>query len=198
MVSIIISVLIAAQTPSTGGEDMLNKMAQRYSSAQGIQWTMQSRIYQPVFDEVDISPVQFIFNPPDTFYFKSNTEEVVGIADTVWLLSVKNRQIQKRITEPFLMPTDFIINWNQRYTLKDFLAQDDGSQFNLEGKGGVTPSKVRLTLNKNNHIKEIYYKDVSDNDVTLTISKERLKRSTDINLIYLHIPQGYKLIDLTE
>ncbi len=198
MLAYILSLLIASQISVSKGEEILNQMANRYKAVSGIQWTMQSRIYQPVFDDTQNSSIQFMFNSPDTFYYKSDSEEVVGIADTIWVLSRKNKQIQKKLTESYLMPTDFIIKWNQHYTLNDYRAKDDTKQFDLVGNEGVSPANVKLTLDKNNRIKEIYYKDISDNDVTLTVTKETLKRSKKINLFFINIPQGYKLIDLIE
>jgi outer membrane lipoprotein-sorting protein len=198
MLSYILTILIASQISVSKGEDILNQMANRYKAVSGIQWTMQSRLYQPIFDDTQNSPVLFTFNAPDTFYYKSDNEEVLGIADTIWVLSRKNKQIQKKLTESYLMPTDFIIKWKQHYTLKDYQTKSDVTVFGLLGNEGVSPANVKLTLDKNNRIKEIYYKDISDNDVTLTITKETLKRSQKINLFFINIPKGYKLIDLIE
>lgn len=194
----LISLLLVSQASAPDGEGILNQMAGRYAAANGIQWTIQSRTYSRIFEESTVTRIQFYFNRPDTFYYKGESEEVIGIADTIWTLSKQHKQIQKRIAESYLTPTDFVTKWNERYILKGYMTKGDRAVFELAGKENVSPANVKLTLDKLGRIIEIFYKDVSGDDVTLSIFKERLRRSSKIDLFYLHIPQGYKLIDLVE
>jgi hypothetical protein len=198
MVSLILAALIASQTSLTEGEEILNQMANRYSAAGGIQWAIQSQTYSQIFEETTSTSLQFYFNPSDTFYYTGDSEQVLGIADTIWILSKVHRQIQKKLNESYMMPTDFIITWDQRYTLENYEIKDNLTVFDLAGKDDVTPPNVQLAVDRENQIKEISYKDISGDDVTLTITEEKLKRYPKINLFYLHIPKGYKLIDLIE
>jgi outer membrane lipoprotein-sorting protein len=198
MISLMLSVLIASQTSGADGGEILNQMANRYSSANGIQWTIQSQTYSQIFEETTSAALQFYFNPPDTFYYAGDSEQVLGIADTIWILSRVHKQVQKKLNDSYLMPTDFIITWDQRYALDNYAAKGDLTVFDLSGKGDVSPANVKLAIDKQNRIREISYKDISDDDITLTIAKEKLKRYSGIDLFYLHIPKGYKLIDLIE
>jgi len=113
MTAFILTLLVAA---TTTGADLLNRMAERYSQASGFQWTLQSEVYSSVFEETETTPVEFAFNSPDTFYFKSEHEEVIGIADTVWIMSKRHKQIQKKISTAYIMPSDLIIGWSDRYS----------------------------------------------------------------------------------
>jgi hypothetical protein len=193
-----IKFLILSLIISNPGESVLNKMADKYAAAPGIQWSMESKVFSPVFDETETTPVEFAFNAPDTFYFKSNQEEVLGIADTVWVMSKRHKQIQKKLSAAYVMPSDIIIGWSERYDLDDYSSKNDLNMFVLTGKDGVSPSDVRLTTKVNNHLNSIFYKDSVGNDVTLTVKKEKLARSADINFFFKNIPKGYKLIDLTD
>jgi hypothetical protein len=188
-------VFLIATSP---GEATLAKTASRYSAAPAIQWTMESKVYSSVFEETETTPVEFIFNSPDTFYFKSSQEEVLGIADTIWVMSKRHKQIQKKLSTSYVMPSDIIIGWSDRYDLDDYTVKNDLNVFILTGKEGISPSDVRLTTKRNNHLNSIYYKDSLGNDVTLTVKKEKLERSSSITLFYANIPKGFKLIDLTE
>ena len=190
---ILISLLI-----SVPGETALNKMADRYASAPAIQWSMESKVYSSVFDETEVTPVEFTFNAPDTFYFKSDQEEVLGIADTIWVMSKRHKQIQKKLSSAYVMPSDLIIGWQERYDLDDYSSKGELHEFILTGKEDVNPRDVRLTTKMNNHLNSIYYKDSVGNDVTLTVKKEKLARATNINFFFKNIPKGYKLIDLTD
>jgi hypothetical protein len=198
MLPLILSLLIASQTSLSKGEELLNKMADRFSHAEGIIWVIESQTYSPVFEDTTKETIGFTFNPPDTFCYASDSEQVVGVADTIWVLSKKHKQIQKKLAESFLKPTDFFIGWKDRYILKDYHKNGDMGLVHLEGKEGVTPSDVRLKLEMDGQIYQIFYKDISGDEVTLRIAKQRLVRSPKINLFYEHIPKGYKLVDLTE
>jgi hypothetical protein len=193
-----IYLLIVSLIALSPGETALNKMADRYAAAPAIQWSMESKVISTVFDETETTPVEFIFNAPDTFYFKSGQEEVLGVADTIWVMSKRHKQIQKKLSSAYVMPSDLIIGWSERYQLDDFSVENNMNVFILTGNEGVSPKDVRLTTGQNNHLNSIYYKDSVGNDVTLTVKKEKLTRSHDINLFYKNIPQGYKLIDLTD
>jgi hypothetical protein len=194
MIQFLLTLLIA----TSPGESSLAKTADRYAAAPAIQWSMESKVYSPVFEETETTPVEFIFNSPDTFYFKSSQEEVLGIADTIWVMSKTHKQIQKKLSSSYVMPTDIIIGWSDRYDLDDYNVRGDLYEYILTGKDGVSPADVRLTTKRNNHLNSIYYKDSVGNDVTLTIKKEKLERSQSISLFYNNIPKGFKLIDLTD
>jgi hypothetical protein len=183
---------------SLPGEDMLNQMAARYSKAPGIQWSMTSEVYSPSFNETEITQVEFTMNPPDTFYFKNGQEEILGIADTIWVMSMKHQQVQKKLSDSYLTPSDLILKWNARYNLENYETKGGTSEFDLVGHEGITPSNVNLTIDRNKKIKSIYYKDTTDNEVTLTIKREKLTRSKNINPLNIKVPKGFKLIDLTE
>jgi outer membrane lipoprotein-sorting protein len=193
-----IQILLISLIATSPGEAALAKMADRYAAAPAIQWSMESKVYSPVFEETETTPVEFIFNSPDTFYFKSNQEEVLGIADTIWVMSKRHKQIQKKISSAYVMPSDLIIGWSDRYDLDDYTTKEDLNLFILTGKEGVSPADVRLTTKRNNHLNSIFYKDSVGNDVTLTVKSEKLVRSQNINLFYKNIPKGFKLIDLTD
>jgi hypothetical protein len=180
------------------GVDLLSKTADRYAKAGGIQWSMESVTHSTVFDETQTTFVQFAFNAPDTFYYKSDQEEVIGIADTVWVMSKKHQQIQKRLAESYTSPIDLIIKWNSRYSLDSFKQEKDGAHFKLTSHEGITPAQVEIISDKNNRLKKLSYKDAAENDVSLSIKKERIGRSQGINFFYKNIPKDYKLIDLTE
>lgn len=195
MIAALILNLLLTGSP---GSELLDRMADRYSHADGIQWTMQSTVFSPVFREAENTLVEFYFNPPDTFYFESDKEEIIGVADTIWILSQRHRQIQKKLMEGFVMPARLIIDWDARYNLESLTKKDGYNEFQLKAHEGITPPDIALRIDKNDKIKSLYYKDSSGNDVTLTIKKEKLLRSKSINFFYVNIPSGYKLIDLTE
>jgi len=198
MLPILIPLALLNLTADPHGDELLSKMAQRYSAAEGIQWTMQSSVHSPAFDETETTPVEFTFNAPDTFYFKSPQEEVLGIADTIWVMSKRHKQIQKKLTEAYVMPADLIINWHDRYEIEGYAVQKTGNEFELAGHEGVMPSALRLTVGKDDRIQKIYYKDSSGNDVTLKIKSEKLVRAPRLNLFHHKVPKGYRIIDLTE
>jgi len=190
--------LLATLLVISQGEEMLNRMADRYSRAGGIQWNMQSEVHSQVFDETEKTPMHFLFNPPDTFYFKSEQEEIIGIADTLWVLSKRHQQIQKKTTSAYVMPSELITKWAERYELEEYSEKKGIIDFHLIGKEGTSPSRLKITADKEFRVKRIFYKDSSGDDVTLTVKKENLERTGDLNLFYVNIPKGYKLIDLTE
>jgi len=193
--NIIFALLFLINTP---GDDLLNKTANRYARADGIQWSMESVVYSPVFEETETTPVQFNFNSPDTFYFKSPNEEVLGIADTVWVLSKKHKQIQKKLSDSYTSPIDLIVKWNSRYDLQSYRKDKDGASFNLVGHEGISPREVMIVTGKKGQLKKISYKDSSDNNVTMNVKKERLARSLSIDYFYNDVPKDYRLIDMTE
>lgn len=194
MIALILTMLLV----TSPGEDILYKMTSHYSKADGIQWTMKSASYSPVFNETENTTVEFYYNPPDTFYFKGPNEETIGIADTVWTLSKKHHQIQKQLSEDNPMPTDYILNWKARYDLVGDSASTNGMVFNLKAHEGVTPTQIVLKIDKINRLKSLFYQDFSGNDVTLTVTREKLVRTKNISLFYQNIPSGFKLIDLTQ
>jgi hypothetical protein len=195
MIPIFLLAMLMATLP---GEEMLNRIAGRYSAAAGIQWSLQSDVHSSVFDETESTPMQFNFNPPDTFYFRSDQEEIIGIADTLWVLSKRHKQIQKRMTGAYVVPSELITNWSSRYELREYLEKRETISIELDGKPGVSPSHIRITAGKNFRIRKIFYRDSSGDDVTLTVKKERLSRSGNSNLFFNDVPEGYRLIDLTQ
>ena len=192
MIALILIMLLV----TSPGEDILDKVTSHYSKASGIQWTMKSASYSPIFNETENTTVEFYYNPPDTFYFKGLNEETIGIADTIWTMSRKHHQIQKRLSEDNPMPTDYILNWKARYDLVGNTASEKGMEFDLKAHEGVIPPEIKFAIDKYNHLKSLYYKDASGNDVKLTVTKEKLARTKNLGLFYQNIPSGFKLIDL--
>ena len=193
-----IALMLASLLAVTPNANVLDRATSNYSKAAGIQWTMKSATYSPIFDETENSSAEFDYNPPDTFYFMSGDEETIGIADTVWTLSKKHHQIQKRLSGDFPMPTDYVLNWKARYDLVGDTSLTDAREFVLKAHKGVTPLQIKLRIDKNNSLKSLYYQDASGNDVTLSIIKERLARIKNIKLFYQNVHTGFKLIDLTQ
>ena len=95
---------------------------------------MQSEVHSQVFDETETTPMRFLFNPPDTFYFKSEQEEIIGIADTLWVLSKRHKQIQKKTTGAYVMPSELITKWAERYELEEYSEKKGIIDFHLIGK----------------------------------------------------------------
>src|SRR4030067_25861 len=153
---------------------------------------MQSSVHSPAFDETETTPVEFAFNTPDTFYFKSPQEEILGIADTIWVMSKRHKQIQKKMTEAYVMPADLIINWHERYDIEGYSVKKGVNEFELAGHDGVRPTALRLTVSKDDRIQKIYYEDSSGNDVTLKIKSEKLLRAPRLNLFHQRVPKGYR------
>jgi outer membrane lipoprotein-sorting protein len=197
MITLILAVAYLT-TADPHGEELLNQMTSRYSAADGIHWTIQSEVYSSVFDETESTPVEFTFNSPDTFFFKSPQEEILGIADTIWVMSKRHKQIQKKLTEAYVMPADLIINWRERYDLEGYSVKNERNEFQLAGREGIKPPALKLTTGTDGKIQRIFYKDSSGNDVTLKIKGEELLRAPKLKLFHMKIPKGYKLIDLTE
>ncbi len=193
--SFFLALIVFINSPDSTAFD---KIARLYSSASGISWTIQSITNSTVFEESDTSEVIFKFNPPDTIYMKSEVEEIIGIGDTLWTMSKKNKQIQKKLMGDFVMPSDLIIGWDRQYELAKVTANDGTREFQLMGKKGVFPSEVRIVANPENKIVKILYKNSAGDDVTLTVKKEKLKHSNDISYFYKNIPPGYKFLDIIE
>lgn len=194
MVTLIV-VAIIALNPSP---NLLNQTTERYSRAVGFQWVMESTVKSPAFDETETTPVEFIYGSPDTFYYKSANEEVIGVADTVWIMSKKHHQIQKKLMEEYTNPADFIFKWNKRYDLIGSSESKNEVEFNLKGHNGINPPDLKLTIDNKARLRKLSYTDSSGNDVVLVIKNERLLRAKKINVFYENPPSGYKLIDLTE
>jgi hypothetical protein len=190
--------LLAMLIGTLPGEEMLSRIAGRYSAAVGIQWSLQSDVHSSIFDETESTPMQFNFNPPDTFYFRSDQEEIIGIADTLWVLSKRHKQIQKRMTGAYVVPSELVTDWSSRYELQEYSEKRETISFELDGKPGVSPTHIRITADRDFRVKKIFYRDSSGDDVTLTVKKERLSRSGNLNLFYDDVPKGYRLIDLTQ
>ena len=142
--------------------------------------------------------LEYLYSPPDTFSLVGDNEKIIGFGDTLWVMSARHKQVHKKNTTGISMPAEFILSWKENYDLDGF--SKDGSQttFFLLGKEGVTPSDLRLTIDKKKRIKTIVYYDTKGDLVTLSIEGEKLKRPPKYDLFYLHIPDDYDFIDLTE
>jgi len=176
----------------------LQKATNRYASAPGIQWEITSIIHSDIFEESDTSKINLIYNPADSFYMKSDSETLIGLGDTLWIISDKHKQVQKRILTDYARPIDFIMNWNSNYDIDSAIVRGDNRQFYLTGRPGATPSNVVLFTNKNGKLRRITYKDSAGSLINLIIEKEKLRNYSKTNIFELKSPPGYKQIDLTE
>jgi hypothetical protein len=113
-------------------------------------------------------------------------------------MSKQHHQIQKKTMQGNYAPSDFVLNWNRGYDIERYVEKNDVREFALKAHEGVKPTGLVLTVDRRNRIKRLSYKDSSGDDVALTIKREKLKRSSGINLFYQYTPRGYKLIDLTD
>jgi len=189
-------ILLAALTGLTG-EQALNDISDRYREADGIQWQMRSIVFSEVFEDAETTFVDFSFAPPDTFALMGDNEKIIGIADTIWVLSERHKQIQKKLVDGSAMPSDYVINWNENYDMDSYVKEGSDSVFKLKGKEGVKPAALGLTVNNKKRIKSISYPDSKGDKVTISVLREKLNRPKIDNLFYLNIPDGYDFIDLT-
>jgi outer membrane lipoprotein-sorting protein len=179
-------------------EKFLGDISEKYASAEGIQWEVQSVVYSDVFEEAETTLVKFAYSPPDTISVTSKQEKILGIGDTLWVMSVRHRQVQKKSMAGYLSPFEFILNWNESYDLDGYTTDGQTRKFRLAGKEGVIPDRLVVSADPDNRIRSIVYVDSKGDEVTLTILKEKLSRPTKIDLFFRHIPDDYDLIDLTE
>ena len=179
-------------------EKILSDISQRYATAEGIQWEVQSVVYSDIFEEAETTMVKFAFAPPDTISVTDKQEKIVGIGDTLWVLSVRHRQVQKKSMAGYTSPFEFILNWSDSYDLDGYTTDGRTRRFKLVGKEDVIPDKLVVSADQNDRIRSIVYVDSKGDEVTLTILKEKLKRPGKIDLFYQNIPDDYDLIDLTE
>ncbi len=190
--------LIIAALINSSSDDLLTDTSEKYLSAEGIQWQIQSVVYSEIFDEADTAILEYFYSPPDTFSLIGDDEKIIGLGDTLWVMSARHKQLHKKNMTGIAMPADFILSWKENYDLDGF--SKDGSQttFFLLGKEGVKPSNLRLTIDKKKRIKTIEYTDSKGDLVTLSITGEKLKRPRKYHLFFLNIPDDYDFIDLTE
>jgi len=183
---------------STNGEGLLDETSVRYSAAEGIQWKIESVVYSDIFEEADTTELEFAYSEPDTFSLIGTKEKLIGIADTLWVLSERHRQIQKKPFDSGSMPASFILGWKNDYDMESYKTDGSETAFELTGKEGVVPSALTVKIDRKLRIKSIIYTDTKGDQVTLSIKGEKLKRPGEFELFYLSIPAGYDLIDLTE
>ncbi len=194
MTSFLITLLLLAGPSDI---EFLEKVSDRYSSSEGIQWDIESVIYSEIFEEYDTTQIKFSYFPPDTFLITSKTEKIAGIEDTVWVLSQRHRQIQKKLTDGSIMPYNFILNWSDNYDLKRYY-KGDYSIFELKSKGVVLPDSLLLMTDSKNRIVKVKYQDSKGDDVTMLFKKEKLKRPSKFDTFYLNPPDDFEFIDITE
>lgn len=182
----------------SSGEKLLDDISEKYASADGIQWQIRSVVYSEIFEEAETTYVEFAYAPPDTFSMTSDLEKIVGIGDTLWVMSVRHRQVQKKSMAGVQLPFDFILNWKDSYDLEGY--SNDGSKiiFDLAGKEDVIPGRLAIAADRKMKIKEISYTDSKGDDIMLTIKGEKLKRPRKIDFFFLHIPDDFDFIDLIE
>ena len=177
---------------------LLDEISRRYSEAEGIQWKIESVVYSELFDESDTTQIEFAFFPPDTFSISSALEKIAGIGDTIWVMSDRHKQIQKKLTDGSIMPYNFILNWDYNYRIADFREYDDYNMFKLENIGDVIPDSLILMTDRKSRIRRVQYLDSKGDEVTMMFKKEILKRPSKFDEFFANIPDGFDLIDLTE
>jgi hypothetical protein len=178
--------------------ESLDEVSLRYSSAEGIQWKIESAIYSEIFEEYDTTQIEFDFFPPDTFAISSELEKIAGIGDTVWVMSKRHKQIQKKATDGSVMPYNFILNWDDNYRIAGHKEDGEYSLFELESYGSVLPEKLRLITDGKKRIRKVSYLDSKGDEVTMVFKKEKLKRPSKFEKFFEKIPDDYEYIDLTE
>ena len=187
------SILISAQ-----GESLLDEVSARYSQSEGILWEIESIVYSEIFEEADTSIINFQYSAPDSFSLTSTSELIIGIGDTLWVKSIRHKQIQKKIMDSSMLPYNFIINWRKSYNLVEHEKSDDDHIFKLEAIPGFSPERMVIKSDDSKKISNLYYVDTKGDEVTMTIIDESLKRPEGFNLFYQDIPEGYDYIDLVE
>lgn len=193
-----ISLSIILLFAGLSGDRLLSDVSDRYSSAKGIQWHIRSVVNSEIFDEADTTDIKFSYSPPDTFSLVGENEKICGIGDTLWVLSARHRQLQKKMVEGNSMPAAFILNWRDDYDLDSFKTVGSNTIFNLKGKESVKPKDLIIIVGGKKRINSISYPDTKGDRVTLTIRREKLDRPGKHDLFFLNIPEGYEFIDLTQ
>jgi hypothetical protein len=155
----IIPILISLMVADSSAVKLLDDISLRYSSAAGIQWEIQSIVYSEIFEDSDTSYIDFEFFPPDTFSISSEQEKIGGIGDTIWVMSKRHKQIQKKIADSSVMPYNFILSWDENYLLVDYARNGKYSQFKLESFGEVLPENLLLVTDGKNRIRKVQYYD---------------------------------------
>ncbi len=183
---------------SSADIELLNEVSDRYSSADGIQWDIESVIYSDIFEEYDTTLIKFKYYPPDTFLITSKLEKIAGIDDTIWVLSQRHKQIQKKLTDGSVMPYNFILSWSDNYNLESHHKSGYNSVFELKSKGAVFPENLFLVADEENRILKVRYQDSKGDDVTMVFKKEKLKRPSKFDKFYIKIPDDFEFLDLTE
>lgn len=178
--------------------ESLDEISRRYSSADGIQWKIESVIYSEIFEEYDTTQIEFDFFPPDTFSISSESEKIAGIGDTVWVMSKRHKQIQKKLTDGNIMPYNFILNWDENYRITDHKINAGFSVFKLESLGSVIPENLLLMSDEKDRIRKVQYRDSKGDQITMVFKKEKLSRPSKFERFFDKIPEGYDYIDLTE
>ena len=182
----------------SSGEKLLNDISEKYASADGIQWQIRSVVYSEIFEEAETTYVEFAYAPPDTFSMTSDLEKIAGIGDTLWVMSVRHRQVQKKSMAGAQMPFDFILNWKDSYDLESYSNDSSNIIFDLAGKEDVIPGRLAIAVDRKMRIKGISYTDSKGDDVMLTIRRQKLERPQKIDFFFLDIPDNFDFIDLTE
>ena len=192
--NILLSVILLSSTDV----ELLDEISRRYSSAEGIQWKIESVVYSEIFEEHDTTLIEFNFFPPDTFLISSELEKIAGIGDTIWVMSKRHKQIQKKTTDGSVMPYNFILSWDDNYGIAEHRKNGDYSMFKLKSLGSVLPESLLLISDGKNRIRKIQYLDSKGDEVTMLFKKEKLKRPSKFEKFYEDLPEGYEFIDLTE
>jgi hypothetical protein len=190
---LLITVIIGVQ-----GENLLDDVSKRYSQSEGIQWEIESIVYSDIFEEADTSFINFRYSSPDTFSLTSENELIIGIGDTLWVKSMRHKQIQKKIMDSSMLPYNFIINWRKSYKLIENEKSDENYIFKLQAIPGYSPEKMIIKSDNNQRILNLFYVDTKGDEVTMTIIDETLNRPSGFNLFYKDIPDDYDYIDLIE
>jgi len=134
----------------------------------------------------------------DTFSISSELEKIAGIGDTIWVMSKRHKQIQKKATDGSVMPYNFILNWDDNYSIVEHRMNGKYSMFRLKSLGSVLPENILLISDGKNRIRKVQYLDSKGDEVTMLFKKEKLKRPSKFEKFYEEIPEGYEFIDLTE
>lgn len=195
MIHILFTAILVCGFPE---EKLLADISEKYASAEGIQWKVRSVVYSDVFEEAETTMVEFAYSPPDTISVVGEQEKILGIGDTLWVMSVRHRQVQKKSIAGYISPFEFILNWNNSYDLDGYATDGRIRKFKLVGREGVVPDRLVVSADQDDEIESIVYVDSKGDEVTLTILEEKLSRPEKIDLFFRNIPDDYDLIDLTE
>jgi outer membrane lipoprotein-sorting protein len=183
---------------NSSGEKLLDDISKEYASADGFQWQIRSVVYSEIFEEAETTFVEIGYAPPDTFSMISELEKIIGIGDTLWVMSARHRQVQKKPMAGLMMPFEFVLNWKDSYDLDSCFNDGSGMIFDLAGKEDVIPEKLMIAVDGKMKVRKISYTDSKGDDVVLTVRRQKLERPRNIDFFYLHIPDDFDFIDLTE